>query len=102
MTEPPDAHNASLMRNAQTIMLALIIAALMWASTTLVALDKRGAVMEEALIGIKSAQSQAYSRSSAERDYADVRGRVDKLEGRVDKIDEIGTSALRRAPNNRK
>ena len=96
MADSPDVQSAAILRNLNTGMLALLIALVGYVSNTVVSLDKRQAVIEEGLAGIKFAQTQAYSRSAAERDYTEMRGRVEKLEVRIDRIDEMGTSAHRR------
>lgn len=74
-------------RRFQSVMLSLATAGILWSISTQIQLVTKSAVAEEKLQRLDVQLSGMYSARDAQRDVAEITGRIAANEGRIDTLD---------------
>lgn len=75
-------------RHLQSAIMAIVLAVVMWIGNTVVQVDKRTAVIEEAVAALKQTSATAYPAATALRDQQEMARRLERLEGRIDRLEQ--------------
>lgn len=87
MAEASRQERSVIERHLQSAIMAIVLAVVMWIGNTVVQVDKRTAVIEEAVAALKRQSEQWYPSSAALRDQAEMARRLERLEGRIDRLE---------------
>lgn len=79
---------STLEKHLQSAIMAVVLATVMWIGNTVVQVDKRTAVIEEAVAQLRHTAQTAYPSAAAQRDQQDVARRLDRIEARLDRMEQ--------------